>query len=61
MKSKKVFMISLYVMIIAVICMGINIFIIPFPDLVIRVIGIITVVDLFVFSYSMVKLKNKNN
>lgn len=48
MKSKNVFMISLILMIITIICMGINWFISPFPDIAIRMIGSIMLIDLFV-------------
>lgn len=61
MKNKKAFMISIVVMIVALICMGINIFILAFPDVVIRVIGVIMLIDLFTLGYSMVKLKNITN
>lgn len=60
MKYKNVFRISLIIMIIVLICMGINWFISPFSDTAIRVIGIIMLVDLFVLSYSTVKLKSKS-
>ena len=59
MKSKNVVMISLFVIIITVICVGINRFISPFPDIAIRVIGVIMLIDIFVLSYSKVKLKKQ--
>ncbi|MBW9154790.1 hypothetical protein [Clostridium estertheticum] len=59
MKNKNVFMISLIVIIITVICMGINRFISPFSDIAVRVIGGIMLVDIFVLSYSKVKLKKQ--
>ncbi|MDF2671964.1 MAG: hypothetical protein K0R09_229 [Clostridiales bacterium] len=61
MKAKKIFIISLIIMIITVVCMGINWFISPFSDIVIRIIGGIMLIDLFVLSYSTVKLKSKRN
>jgi hypothetical protein len=60
MKDKKVFMVSLTIMIIALICMGINRFVSPLPDNAIRVTGIIMLIDISVLSYSMVRLKNNN-
>ncbi|MBB6715601.1 hypothetical protein H7E68_12890 [Clostridium gasigenes] len=48
---------SLIIMIITTICMGINWFISPFSDIAIRVIGALMLIDLFVLSYSTVKLK----
>lgn len=60
MKHKNVFMISLIIMLITTICIGINWFMSPFPDIVIRAIGGIMLIDLFVLSYSTVKLKSKS-
>jgi hypothetical protein len=60
MKNKNVFMISLIVMIITVICMGINRFISPFSDIAVRVIGGIMLIDIFVLSYSTVKFKSNS-
>ncbi|MFA6941976.1 MAG: hypothetical protein WCQ54_13520 [Clostridiaceae bacterium] len=57
MKNKKVFMTSLVIMIIALICMGINRFVFPFPDIAIRVTGVIILVDLFVYIYSRGEVK----
>ncbi len=59
MKNKNVFVISLIVIIIMVICMGINRFISPFSDIAVRVIGGIMLIDIFVLSYSKVKLKKQ--
>ncbi|MBB6625068.1 hypothetical protein [Clostridium gasigenes] len=60
MKNKNVFMMSLIIMIITIICMGINWFISPFSDVAIRVIGGIMLIDLFFLSYSTVKLKSNS-
>lgn len=57
MNNKKIFIISLIIIIISVICMGINHFVSPFSDNAIRVIGGIMLIDLFVLTYSTVKLK----
>lgn len=59
MKNKNVFMISLIITIITIICMGINRFISPFSDIAVRVIGGIMLIDIFVLSYSGVKLKKQ--
>ena len=40
--------------------MGINLFISPFSDTAIRVIGGIMLIDLFVLAYSTVKLKRNS-
>ena len=58
MKNKNVFMII--IMIITIICMGINRFISPFSDIAIRVVGSIMLIDLFILSYSTVKLKRNS-
>lgn len=47
------------VLIITVICMGINRFISPFSDIAVRVIGGIMLIDIFILSYSRVKLKKQ--
>ncbi len=60
MKNRNVFIISVTIMIIMTICMGINWFISPFSDIAIRVIGGIMLINLFVLSYSTVKLKSYN-
>lgn len=58
MKNKAVFTVSLFIMIISIICMIINRFIFPLPDNVIRITGVIILINLVLFSYSAVKLKN---
>lgn len=60
MKNKKVYIISLIIIIITLIFMGINRFISPFSDVAIRTIGIIMLIDLFVLCYSRVKLKSNS-
>ncbi|GKX67029.1 hypothetical protein [Inconstantimicrobium mannanitabidum] len=60
MKNRNAFMISLIIMIITIICMVINRFISPLPDVVIRVVGVIMLINLVVLSYSTVKLKSNN-
>jgi hypothetical protein len=57
MKNKNRFVISLTIMIITIVCMGVNWLVSPFSDIAIRVIGGIMLIDLFVLSYSTVKLK----
>ncbi|MGB8451119.1 MAG: hypothetical protein WCD89_02200 [Anaerocolumna sp.] len=61
MKNKKAFMVCLLIMIIAIISMGINGFVIPLPDMVIRVTGIVMLIDLSALSYNWMKLKNSSN
>lgn len=60
MKNRKIFGINLIVMIIMLICMWSNRFVSPFPDIAIRVIGSVMLVDLFVLGYSGAKLKGKS-
>lgn len=60
MKNKYVFIISLIIMIISILFMYINRFVEPLPDIAIRVLGGIMLGDIFVLSYSAVKLKNKS-
>jgi hypothetical protein len=60
MKNKYVFIISLIIMIISIVFMSINRFVAPFPDIAIRVLGCVILVNVFVLSYSAVKLKSKN-
>lgn len=61
MKNKATFTVSLFIMIISIICMIINRFIFPLPDNVIRITGVIILINLVLFSYSAVKLKNSCN
>jgi hypothetical protein len=61
MKNKKAFMVCLIIMIIAIISTGINRFVIPLPDMVIRTTGVVMLIDLFVLSYNWRKLKNSSN
>jgi hypothetical protein len=60
MNNKKAYIISSFILIIALICMGINWFVTPFADIVIRIIGVIMLVDIFVLSYNFTKLKKDN-
>lgn len=60
MKIKNVFTISLAIMIILIICIGINWFILPFSDIMVRFLGIIMIINLFVLVYSTVKLKSNS-
>lgn len=60
MKNKYVFIVSLIIMIISIVFMSINRFVAPFPDIAIRVLGCVTLVNVFILSYSAVRLKNKS-
>lgn len=55
MNYGKTKLLSLIIMIILLICMVINRFISPLPDALIRVIGGVMLINLFVLSYSTVK------
>lgn len=59
MKNKTVFVASLIVVIAAVVSLGVNRFVFPLPDIAVRIIGGITLVDIFVLSFSSVKLAKK--
>ena len=59
MKKKNVLVISLIIMAIAIICMGINIFIRPLPDMIVRITGAVMLINLIVLSYSTSKLIRK--
>lgn len=61
MENKDLFIISLIVVIIGLVFMGISRLISPFPEIVTRVIVSVIFIDLFVLSYSGVRLKGKNN
>ena len=58
MNNKNRFIVSLIIMIITVLCMGISFFIWPLPDIVVRVIGVIMLIDIAILGYSTVKLRN---
>lgn len=60
MQSKNIFIISLIIMIITLIFIGINLFISPLSDILIRVIGSIMFIDLIVLACSTVKLKRNS-
>lgn len=57
MKPKMMFTVSMIIMIITLVCMGINRFVMTLPDIVVRITGIIMLINIAVFSYSIVKLK----
>ncbi|GFP75425.1 hypothetical protein CFB3_26040 [Clostridium folliculivorans] len=60
MKNKCVFIISLIIMIISILFMCVNRFVAPLQDLTLRILGSVMLVNIFVLSYSAVKLKSKN-
>ena len=59
MNSKKTFYITLAIMVLLLICLGINSFIAQLPDWAVRTAGIATLADLPCIVYSSVKRKNK--
>ena len=61
MNSKPLFSVSLIIMIIALILMGINFYAFSFPDMAVRGIGIIMLIDLFTLTFSMVRFFNSRN
>ncbi|GFZ33254.1 hypothetical protein CSC2_37800 [Clostridium zeae] len=60
MKNKYVFIISLIIMIISILIMSVNRFVSPLPDIDLRILGCVMLVNIFVLSYSAVRLKSKN-
>lgn len=61
MKSKNLFLLSSIVLIFTLIAMGIHLFLIPLTDSVVRIIGIIMIIDLCIMVYNGVKLKQSTN
>lgn len=61
MKNKRLIIVSLTVLFVALICMEISRQITPFSDVAIRVIGTIMLIDIAVLSYSIVKVKNSRS
>ncbi len=59
MKIRKLYILCIAIMIAALLCMGFNWIIFPLPDAVIRVTGVIMLMDIFVLSYGTVKLRNQ--
>lgn len=53
---KKIVLFAGTIMFIALFCMAINLFIVPLPDMVVRIIGIVMIGDLVVLTYSSIKL-----
>lgn len=60
MKRKGLFIVSMIIMIIALGSMAVNWFVVPFPDWIVRSIGIIMLVDIAIVVYSLVSF-SKNN
>lgn len=56
--NKKIVIICFVILILTLFCMGINRFIIQFPDTIIRLNGIVMLIDIFLFVYSSIKYKN---
>lgn len=59
MKNRVLFLMAVLIMIIALFSMGINWWMVEMPDWIIRVIGIVIMVDLLVLVYSFVRIKHK--
>ena len=60
MKNRVLFLMAVLIMIIALFSMGINWWMVEMPDWIIRVIGIVIMVDLLVLVYSSVRIKHKD-
>lgn len=56
---KKIFEVNFIIMIISIIIMIVNHFITALPDIAIRIIGILLLINIFVFSFTAVKLKKQ--
>lgn len=57
---KKVQLVSIIVLIIALVIMVVNIFLAPLADWIIRVDGVILLIGIFFLSYSTVKCRNRS-
>lgn len=57
---KKVQLVSIIVLIIALVIMVVNIFLAPLADWIVRVDGVILLIGIFFLSYSTVKCRNRS-
>jgi hypothetical protein len=55
MLKNKAIIISFIITIIALICMGINLFILPFPDFAVRITGAFLLIGIFLLSFNITK------
>ncbi|MBE5960325.1 MAG: hypothetical protein E7256_02890 [Lachnospiraceae bacterium] len=56
MKDRIIFYGSLIIMIAAVLLMALNVFLVPFSDWAVRVLGIVMLLTIVILSYSSVRL-----
>jgi len=61
MKNRKLFIGSFSVMTILFLGMVINWFVVPFPDIVVRIIGLLLLINIVILTYNIVKIKNKKS
>jgi len=61
MKNRALYLVAIVIMIIALLCMSINWCWVSLPDWVVRIIGIVILVDVVVLSYSNARIKHKDN
>jgi len=61
MKNRKLFIGSFSVMTILFLGMVINWFVVPFPDIVVRIIGLLLLINIVILTYNTVKIKNKKS
>lgn len=61
MKNRALFVVTISIMIIALLCLSINWLMFSIPDWAVRIIGIVMMVDLVVLTYSTVRIKHKDN
>jgi len=57
MKDRVIFSIALSIMIIALLCMGINLTVVSLPDWTVRIAGIVILADLAVLRYLTMRSK----
>lgn len=57
MKNKVIFSVAFAIMMIALLCMGINLTVVSFPDWAVRITGIVMLTDLAVLSYLTLRSK----
>lgn len=55
MLKSKAILISFIITVIALICMGINLFVLPFPDFAVRITGAFLLIGIFLLSFNITK------
>ncbi|MDF2586171.1 MAG: hypothetical protein K0S41_12 [Anaerocolumna sp.] len=55
MLKNKGILLSFIITIIALLCMGVNLFLIPFPDFAVRITGAFLLIGIFLLSFNITK------